>query len=217
MAAWRDMKPKPYLNRRRWHIPGMGVMLFLSLWGSAMAATLAEFKAAAQQIHTLKADFIQEKHLKILSKPLLSRGVFYYQAPDSLRWEYRSPIKSLMLMDNGQVSRYLWTQSGFKEQRGPGTEGMQGVFGEINSWLKGEFDKDAVFRVRFENTGHIALIPREDSFRRLIQKIVLALSDQPGIIRSVTIYEGEDSFTRIVFNHIRVNIPLDASSFTVNP
>jgi outer membrane lipoprotein-sorting protein len=217
MAAWRDMKRNPYLNRHRWHILSIGIMLILNLSGSAMAVSLDEFRAAAQHIHTLKADFVQEKHLKILSTPLLSRGVFYYQAPDTLRWEYRSPIKSLMLMNKGQVSRYLWTESGFKEHRGPGTEGMQGVFGEINSWLKGNFDKDAFFRVRFEKTGHIILTPRDDAFRRLIQRIVLALSDRPGIIRSVTIYEGKDSFTRIVFNHLRINTPFDASSFTAHP
>ncbi|MDZ7699017.1 MAG: outer membrane lipoprotein carrier protein LolA [Deltaproteobacteria bacterium] len=200
---------------RPWMTMGMGILFILCLPHPGWTSTLAEFKAAAQKIHTLSADFIQEKHLKILSTPLLSHGVFYYEAPDHLRWEYLKPVKSLLLMNGSRVSRYIWTEDGFVENSGLGVSGMQGVFGEIHSWMKGDFGHDPAFQVVFEEPGRILLVPREKALHRLISKIVLLLSDQPGVIQSVTVYEGEDAFTRIVFKHIKVNAPLAASAFDV--
>jgi len=41
----------------------------------------------------------------------------------------------------------------------------------------------------------------------------LILSDRPGVIKSVTIYEGEKSFTRIIFKNVRVNEVLKETVF----
>ena len=51
-------------------------------WGGSWE----ELKSAAGPIKSISAEFVQEKHLKILARPLVSSGVFYYQAPASLRW-----------------------------------------------------------------------------------------------------------------------------------
>lgn len=61
-----------------------------------------QLRKDAEQINTIRADFVQEKHLQILLRPLISKGVFYYEAPGSLRWEYQSPIKSILLMHEGR-------------------------------------------------------------------------------------------------------------------
>ena len=64
------------------------VMAFLCI---GWAGSWDELKSAAGTVTSVRADFIQEKHLAILAKPLVSTGVFYYQAPRSLRWEYSRP------------------------------------------------------------------------------------------------------------------------------
>ena len=188
-------------------------MFLISLVCTGFTSTpLEEFKSAAEKIHTLKADFVQEKHLKILSSPLISTGLFRYQAPDSFRWEYRSPIKNLVLMQAGDLSRYEWTERGFQKITGHGFQGIQGVFEEITRWLKGDFDRDGAFRVSFQE-DEIVLNPREEAFRQWIHRIVLALSERPGVIQSVTLHEGADSYTRITFKDVQVNADLSPSCF----
>ncbi len=61
------------------------------------ANTWDGIKARAMKIKSVKAEFIQEKHLKILKKPLISKGIFYYKSPGSLRWEYFSPVSAAFL------------------------------------------------------------------------------------------------------------------------
>jgi hypothetical protein len=47
----------------------------------------------------------------------------------------------------------------------------------------------------------------------MIQRIELLFSERPGIIDAVTIYESDESFTRLVFKNVVLNQPLDGSIF----
>jgi outer membrane lipoprotein-sorting protein len=172
-----------------------------------------QLREQAGQVETISAGFIQEKHLRILTKPLVSKGIFYYQAPRSLRWEYKSPVRSILLMHQGKIRRYIEGGKGLTEDSGAGLQAMQSVLQEITMWLKGDFGSNPMFSASLEGEGTIVLTPREKAFASIIKRIELVLSDRPGVIKSVTIYEGKDSFTKIEFKNVRVNDPLKDSLF----
>ena len=77
----------------------------LTGWGS----NWEELKSAAASVTSLSADFVQEKHMQILARPLVSSGVFYFQSPASLRWEYRAPVRNILLMHDNRTERYVDT------------------------------------------------------------------------------------------------------------
>jgi len=172
-----------------------------------------QLRKDAGQIKTISADFIQEKHLQILSRPLISKGVFYYEAPGSLRWEYQSPIRSILMMHEGKVTRYIWGGNGFRKDSGLSLQAMQIVLQEITKWLGGHFDDNPDFTASLEPDRRIVLTPKKKAFSAIIRNIELILSDRPGVIKSVTIYEGEKSFTRIIFKNVRVNEVLKETVF----
>ena len=172
-----------------------------------------QLRKDAGQIKTISADFVQEKHLQILSRPLISKGVFYYEAPGSLRWEYQSPIRSILLMHEGRVTRYIWGENGFRKDSGLSLQAMQIVLQEITKWLGGHFDDNPDFTASLEPDRRIVLTPKKKAFSAIIRNIELILSDRPGVIKSVTIYEGEKSFTRIIFKNVRVNEVLKETVF----
>jgi outer membrane lipoprotein-sorting protein len=173
-----------------------------------------QLRKDAEQINTIRADFVQEKHLPILSRPLISKGVFYYKAPGSLRWEYQSPIKSILLMYKGSVTRYIWGENGFRRDSGLSLHAMQVVLEEITMWLGGHFTENPDFTASLEPDQRIVLTPKKKAFSAIIRNIELILSDRPGVIKSVTIYEGEKSFTRIIFKNVRVNEVLKKTVFS---
>ena len=70
-----------------------------------------------------------------------------------------------------------------------------------------------MFSASLERKGKIVLSPKEKAFASVIERIELVLSDRPGVIESVTIYEGKDSFTKIEFHNVRVNEPVKDSLF----
>jgi outer membrane lipoprotein-sorting protein len=190
------------------------VLVFLaSCLGSAWADPWEDIRMSAGKITSVRGEFTQTRHMKILAKPLVSRGAFLFQVPDSLRWEYRSPLRSILLTHNGRTKRFVQKNDDLVEDASASLQSMQMVVQEIGQWLKGRFDENPVFRASLEPGRKIALVPKEQSFAALIQRIEIVLSERDGVIESVTIYEGPDSFTRIKFDQVTLNQPIEAPLF----
>ncbi len=69
------------------------------------------------------------------------------------------------------------------------------------------------FAARLEPGRKIVMTPRDESFARLIQRIEILLSDRPAVIKSVMIFESEDSFTKLDFKDVILNQKLDDALF----
>ena len=48
---------------------------------------------------------------------------------------------------------------------------------------------------------------------KVIQKIELTLSERPGIIESVAIFEDEESYTQLEFKNVKLNRQLEDTLF----
>ena len=90
---------------------------------------------------------------------------------------------------------------------------MQVVLQVIAQWLNGRFEENPAFSASLEPDRKIVLRPKEKSLATMIQRIELILSDRPGIIAAVMIYEGENSYTRFEFKNAILNQPLQDSIF----
>jgi outer membrane lipoprotein-sorting protein len=187
--------------------------LFCVGWGDSWEA----LRTTAATVTSVQADFVQEKHLPILAKPLVSQGVFYYRTPGALRWEYRSPVQSIMVMHEGRTRRFVAGPSGWSEEHGAGLEAMQVVMAEISQWLAGRFDANPMFEAQLEPGRRIIMTPKEAAMRQVIQRIELNLADQPGVMQSVVIYESEEAFTRMTFGNTVLNAKLDDALFRSAP
>ena len=182
------------------------VSIFMCLgWADSWEA----LKSSAGTVTSVKARFVQEKHMKILARPLVSGGLLLFQAPDSLRWEYTQPIESILLLHNGKTRRFVKRNADLVEDASAGLQSMQVVVQEITQWLNGRFDDNPAFAARLEPGRKIVMTPREASFARLIQRIEVVLSDRPAVIKSVIIYENKDSYTKLNFKDVLLNQKLD--------
>lgn len=194
------------------------LVLVLSLSCIGWADSWEQLKTAAGTITSVHAEFVQEKHLPILAKPLVSTGVFYYQAPRSLRWEYQSPVRSILTVHDGRVRRFVSTgAAGLHEESGGGMEAMQVVVEEITQWLAGRFDDNPMFQAHLEPGKRIVLVPKDAAFQKVIQRIVLDLGSEPGVMQSVTIFESENAFTQLTFKNTLLNAKIEDTIFQDSP
>jgi len=189
------------------------ILLIVSLLCIGWADSWEGLKAAAGTVTSVQAGFTQEKHLKILARPLVSEGIFIFQGPDSLRWEYTHPVHSILLLHNGKTRRFVQKNGSLVEDASANLQSMQVVVQEITQWLNGRFDDNPAFAARLEPGRKIVMTPRQESFARLIQRIEIFLSDRPAVIKSVMIFEGQDSFTRLDFKDVILNQKLDDALF----
>ncbi len=174
----------------------------------------SEAQHAPIQLRSVQADFTQEKNLKILARPLVSTGSFTFQAPQSLRWEYRTPIHSILLMHEGKIKKFVERDGKLTEDQSMGLDSMQVVLSEIGGWLDGRFTDNAMFTVSFPDKKTVLLTPKEKGLAALISSIELKLADQAGLLDAVTIFEGPGSSTRLTFSNRALNQEVPASLFS---
>jgi outer membrane lipoprotein-sorting protein len=203
-----------FLSRKLFSNPIKGIAIFilsasLLSWGDSWE----QIKKTAQGINSVQAEFVQKKHIEILSRPLVSKGKLYFQVPRSLRWEYTSPVHSVLLMHGGNVTRYVIKDGAVTRDSSAQLQSMQIVLQEITMWMKGTFDANPGFTPQLKQGRIIVLTPKGKSMADIIQRIELKLSKEPGLIQSVMIYESKKSYTVIDFGRVTMNAALPDSLF----
>ncbi|MFO7861210.1 MAG: outer membrane lipoprotein carrier protein LolA [Desulfosalsimonas sp.] len=183
--------------------------VFLTGW----ADDLETIREKVTFVESIQADFTQKKHLEMLDKPLISKGSLYFQAPRSLRWEYTRPVKSVLLMHDDEIRRYVRTDTGMEEQKGRNLEAMRVFLGEICMWMQGEFDANPDLKVRMKSGRRVVLTPENQAMAEVIERIELSLSDTPGVIEAVAIHESSTSYTDIRFHDTKINETIKSAVF----
>jgi outer membrane lipoprotein-sorting protein len=174
----------------------------------------ASLRESFRNIQSVKAEFLQERHLQILKDPLVSEGRFFYLASGSLRWESLSPLQSVMLQKGDSVRLYHFSEGAWKQDMTQGVEARRMVLAEMSQWLQGRFEESKNFSYSYSQgpPGRILLSPKE-GINRFILAIEIVLSDRPGVIDRVEIAEPGGSSMRITFRNVEINASLPSRLF----
>lgn len=194
------------------------IFLFLALFvlpAQAASAGFEQLRRNSAHIKTLQARFVQKKQMKILAKPLISEGRFFYAAPDSFRWEYLKPLRSVVISNRGDAKRYIMSGGKMVEDKSGGVKAMRIVLGEIVNWMSGRFDSNPSFKATLKEGTNtlITLIPTGRNMAGMIEKIEISVAGKTMAVKSVRIIEGENAATVIDFNDVAINKATDDSIF----
>ncbi len=201
---------------------GFGLLFLLYLFISANSRTVraesdffSQIREEAKKIKSLQADFVQQKQMKILLRPLVSKGRFFFRAPSSIRWEYVSPVNSIVVMHQGKMRRVFKKNGQVIQDSGANLQAMQIVMQNIAHWLSGRFDENPDFIMTL-TPPRILLTPLKP-MPGMMDRIELLFSDRPGILDSITIYENKENYTKIAFKSLKINGPIADSVFQEIP
>jgi outer membrane lipoprotein-sorting protein len=167
-------------------------------------------RRAAATVETLEASFVQTRTLKILKRPLVSRGVIAYRRPNDLRWEYQSPLATLLVVRKGNAQRLLKHGREWLTDHSAKLEAMKLVLGEISLWLDGNFTASKTFRPELHPASkaapaHVALVPLDPQLGKLIARIAIVFGERPGSVSAIDIFEQGEGTTHIAFENPRYN------------
>lgn len=190
------------------------VMLLFVAGGSFWAKAASPPEDPGMALSSVQADFNQQKHLKILSRPIVSHGTFAFQVPQSLRWEYRDPVPSVLLMHDGVLRKFVQRDGRMVEERGLQLGPLQVVMAQIGSWLRGDFVDSALFSVSRIDAATVRFIPKDEAVSTIINYIEIKIGSQAGLLDSVLIAEGPESFTLMTFSNRTLNRKLPVAIFT---
>ncbi len=199
---------------KRFFFLTMLITAVLFFAGIAPAQDLTSLKEAFRSIRSVKAEFLQKRSLPILTKPLVSEGKLFFSMPDSLRWEYVSPLRSVMLQKGNKIQVYNFSEGVWKPEMSQAVEARRMVLAEISHWFQGRFDESKAFKHSYSPgpPERVILISKE-GINKFISRIEIVLSSKPGVIDRVEIEEPGDSRTSIEFKNVEINSSLSSGIF----
>lgn len=194
---------------------GLVILIFILIPCFAIADNFDQIRKDAANIKSIKASFVQKKSMKILSKPLISEGRFFYVAPDSFRWEYLKPLKSIVIANHGSIKRYIASSGKMVEDKSGSVQAMSIVMGEVMGWMSGKFDQNPSFKatVNEGEATEITLVPAGKNMTGMIERIELIIFRKTRAIKSIKIIENASSTTLINFSDVEINKPVNDNVF----
>lgn len=177
--------------------------------------SMDEMSRSLKTINSVDARFTQEKHLRILAKPIVSQGRLLFQTPDKFRWEYIQPFRQVLILRGESGASYRWDNDHFVEEEGLGAEISGRIVRIMASWMKGDFSNSTGFRVEFKSgdVTYLRLVPEMEPLTSYIKEIRLYPGIEPGVLERIEWEALEGDITIWRFSDHRLNTPIAPELF----
>src|SRR5213592_1390207 len=200
------------------------MLLFIAVAFFAESAPLSEsdlknLLAGIRANRTTRADFREERVIRLMKKPIVSSGTVSFQPPNKFRREVKGNSPSISVSDG----RELWIYyPNFKSaERYPLGKGspLDATVAAINSALNLE-NIENTFQItptKSENGYELALLPRTASMKRVFQKLDLHINDNLRVDRTDMLLPNGDRIVTAYSNQTRATVPASTFEFTPPP
>ena len=179
-------------------------------------AILKEIGLAASQMKTLKCDFIQTKHMKMLGNKLVANGKMYCSQPNKLCWEYAPPYSYSFILNQDKVMLKKGVKAEvFDIKRHKMFKEIAAIM--MNSVL-GNCFSDKSFKVSIKSSGNqyiATLIPLKKEMKMMFDRVILFYSNVQAMVNTVELYEKNGDRTIIELKNARKNEKIHESVYKV--
>ena len=198
-------------------IPCFVAVTFIARAAPLSEAELKSLLAAIRQNRTTRADFQEERAMRLMKKPIVSSGTVWFEPPNKFRREVKGNSPSSTASDG----RDLWIYyPNFKSaERYPLGKGspLDATVAAINSALNLENIETSfnITATKTENGYELQLLPRTAAMKRVFQKLDLRINNQFRVERTDMLLLNADHIITTYSNLTRAPIP--ASTFEFKP
>ncbi len=178
-----------------------------------------KIQMASGSIESIKSDFRQEKHLKVLTEPSESSGEFFYKSGGFVRWEYKMPVQQSIILNGDEV--YLINE-GKPEKTNARTAR---AYRQMNSLIADVIHGDAFGNSAFDYTfyesndgklGGVVMHPKEATLSAHLQSIELYF-DNTYRVEMLKLIEPGGDYTLYIFLNPEYNSELPKEIFEAKP
>ena len=182
---------------------------------AAIVQRVSQVQAATT---TLEAMFEQKRTSRLLAVPSVSRGHFYFRAPDQVRWEYEPPRQMTVLLSGGVALTYRPVEK--RAERVEVGRRQRKVFrflgaAEPLEQLKRYFS--FTLRDRGDDANYVLILePTAHVLKKHVKQVVVEIDRNGFMPVAVTYSEPDGDSTDYVFRHIVRNKPIPDGLFTLD-
>ena len=167
-------------------------------------------------LETFQADFVQWRYDRFGQLLEPARGRVAILRPGRFRWEYTEPEPQLLLADG----KRLWNYDRLLDQVSvtPQEEALVGSPALLLSDAAPPSKTFIVYRIGArDDLEWYALEPRNADSQFSLVRLGFDISDEQPMLREMELTDNFDQRTRIRFEHVRINEPIDPDLFRFRP
>lgn len=200
-----------------WLITGVGFAQNskeVTVTGGQLTQLTLAISKAHQQVKTLSANFTQEKSSTLFTEKVIQKGVFCYQSPKQLRWEYKSPKALTLLFDDTKVT-ILTDKGAVNNPNKMLNELGKMIINTINGTnMSDNSNFDISYAKNTQDENYIAILkPINKKIKANYNSIKVVLNGKDYLAEKVIMNENNGDVTTITFSNKKTNQALPANSF----
>ena len=182
----------------------------------SLLAQIRDKRGAAPQ---MQADFQEEKFIHLMTKPIMSAGKVWFQAPDKFRREVKGNSPSVTVSDGQQLWIYY---PNFKSaehyplgKRSPLDATIATLLAGLN--LQNVESNYHVTASKINNGYQLDLVPRRPSLKRFFRRLSVQIDAELRAQRTEMLQPDGDRIVTTYSNHVSGPIPPSTFEFTPPP
>lgn len=186
---------------------------------AAVEPVLARLEAQFAGLHSVSADFVQEKRMALFRDPVVIRGRMAIRDDGAFAWHVREPVRCSLVMQAGRLRQWDGETGKIQDLDLRASPVFQTVFAQLRHWFSGQFSElRASYAASLAGTHPLAVrFAPLDATRKVLAAIVVVLQDDSRYIQRVTVEETSGDTTVITFTNTVLNGTLDKSVWMLPP
>lgn len=180
-----------------------------------LGALVERMKIEQKGFATLEASFRQETSTEMLVEAERSKGTFYYESPDKVRWQYDEPTPKVIVINGSElVTWYQDLHRAEKVQVGRYSDAVFKYLGASGS-LETLMDYFSL-RVDFpkgDQPYRIDLVPRYKRVEKRLREMSVAIDSKLFVPVELSYIEPNGDSTHYQFSGFKVNQPIPPTHF----
>ncbi|MEM1177864.1 MAG: outer membrane lipoprotein carrier protein LolA [Acidobacteriota bacterium] len=176
--------------------------------------TRIEYEQA--RLETLRSDFEQRKESELLLEPEVSKGRFWFQSPDAIRWDFAEPDETQVVVSGGTMLTWFKNQgTAEKVDVGGKADRVMEYLSATNSLetLRRYFHLQVVFPKDVSAPYRLDLKPRFRRVRKRLEAMQIHLDRQGYFPVYVKYVEPGGDQTEFHFRDVEKNVELEVGVF----
>ena len=176
---------------------------------------LKEIQAASDEVRSFSSGFVQERKLSLFTEPVTFHGSLTVVRPDRLRWEFPSPVPSVLIFSGERGMRCNADAPPVSFDLGSDPI-MRSVAEQLWLWLGGDYSRlDVLYRMEKTGPNTLTITPKEEGVAKFISAIAITFNKANRQPEKVEIAEPGGDSTTINFQSYVLNSSTPDILFTV--
>jgi outer membrane lipoprotein-sorting protein len=168
----------------------------------------------SKQTNSIESDFVQVKNLSMLSEKITSKGHFWFQKQNNLRWEYKEPYKytivinknKIIIKDENKVKKYdMNSNKVFKEINDIMISCVNGNILNSNKFKISYFENDSFYKLE--------LNPNDKAMKESLKQINMYFDKNVSSVVKLDMLEPGDDITTLDFSNKKLNETITPEKF----